>query len=160
MSSAAPRPSATVVLLRDGDCGLEAYLVQRHGRAAFGHAWAFPGGVVDACDARVHDACRGADPVTANRLLDAPNALNYYSAAIRELFEESGVLLADIDEVHRARENGAAHLQAKCKARVREVVFDDDGKPVERSKTQIDEAFETADGWITIGASSESTSAR
>ena len=93
MNNEAPRPSATVVLLRDGDGALEAYLVQRHGRAAFGHAWAFPGGVVDACDARVHDACRGADPVTANQLLDAPNALNYYSAAIRELFEETGVLL-------------------------------------------------------------------
>ncbi len=43
-----------------------------------------------------------------------------------------GMMFADIDEVHRACEVGAAHLQAKCKARVREVVFDDDGKPVER----------------------------
>jgi len=43
-----------------------------------------------------------------------------------------GMMFADIDEVHRAREIGAAHLQAKCKARVREVVFDDDGNPVER----------------------------
>ena len=38
----------TVVLLRDGESGLEAYLVKRHGRTAFGNAWAFPGGVVDA----------------------------------------------------------------------------------------------------------------
>jgi DNA-directed RNA polymerase subunit beta' len=43
-----------------------------------------------------------------------------------------GMLFADIDEVHRAHESGAAHLQAKCKARVREVVFDDEGNPVER----------------------------
>ena len=43
-----------------------------------------------------------------------------------------GMVFADIDEVHRACESGAAHLQAKCKARVREVVFDDDGKPVAR----------------------------
>ncbi len=43
-----------------------------------------------------------------------------------------GMAFADIDEVHRARETGAVHLQAKVKARVREVVFDDDGNPVER----------------------------
>jgi DNA-directed RNA polymerase subunit beta' len=43
-----------------------------------------------------------------------------------------GMMFADIDEVHRAREVGAAHLQAKCKARVREVVFDESGNPVER----------------------------
>ncbi|NNJ95765.1 MAG: DNA-directed RNA polymerase subunit beta' [Gammaproteobacteria bacterium] len=42
------------------------------------------------------------------------------------------MIFADIDEVHRARESGAAHIQAKCKARVREVVFDQDGNPVER----------------------------
>ena len=77
MSNDAPRPSATVVLMRQGADGIETYLVQRHGRAAFGNAWAFPGGVVEAFD----------------RLLDTPGALNYYSAAIRELFEETGVLL-------------------------------------------------------------------
>ncbi len=92
-----PRPSATVVLLRDGDGGLETYLVQRHSRVAFGDAWAFPGGLVDASDARVHAACRGVDPESLNRLLEAPNALNYYSAAIRELFEETGVLLGNTD---------------------------------------------------------------
>lgn len=94
MADSAARPSATVVLVRDRPGGIETYLVQRHGRMAFGNAWAFPGGVVDADDARVHAACRGIEPATANRLLGAPNALNYYSAAIRELFEETGVLLA------------------------------------------------------------------
>ncbi len=93
-SDAAPRPSATVVLLREAADGIETYLVQRHGRTAFGNAWAFPGGVVEAFDARVHDACAGAPALTLNRLLDVPNALNYYSAAIREVFEETGVLLA------------------------------------------------------------------
>ncbi len=93
MSDATARPSATVVLLRERSGALETYLVQRHGRVAFGNAWAFPGGVVDAFDARVHDACTGASADALNRLLDTPNALNYYSAAIRELFEETGVLL-------------------------------------------------------------------
>ena len=93
MSNDAPRPSATVVLMRQGADGIETYLVQRHGRAAFGNAWAFPGGVVEAFDARVHDACTGATGEIVDRLLDTPGALNYYSAAIRELFEETGVLL-------------------------------------------------------------------
>jgi 8-oxo-dGTP pyrophosphatase MutT (NUDIX family) len=94
MAESTARPSSTVVLVRDRPGGLETYLVRRHGRTAFGNAWAFPGGVVDADDARVHAACRGIDAGVANRLLEAPNGLNYYSAAIRELFEETGVLLA------------------------------------------------------------------
>lgn len=56
--------------------------------------WAFPGGVVDAHDARVIDACDGLSAAEANRLLDVRNGLKYFSAAIRELFEETGVLLA------------------------------------------------------------------
>lgn len=101
MNDSAPRPSATVVLLREGARAIETYLVQRHGRTAFGNAWAFPGGVVDAYDARVHDACAGTSAEVLNRLLDVPNALNYYSAAIRELFEETGVLLGSANATQR-----------------------------------------------------------
>lgn len=97
MSDEAPRPSATVILLRQGPESIETFLVQRHGRTAFGNAWAFPGGVVETFDARVHGACTGKSAATLNRLLDVPNALNYYSAAIRELFEETGVLLGSSD---------------------------------------------------------------
>ena len=93
MNDASPRPSSTVILLREGADGIETCLVQRHGRTAFGNTWAFPGGVVEAFDACVHDACAGASAETLNRQLDVPNALNYYSAAIREVFEETGVLL-------------------------------------------------------------------
>lgn len=88
-----PRPSATVVLLAESGAGLETFLVRRHGKAAFGGMWAFPGGVLEANDARVYRACQGLSEADANRLLDAPNGLMYYSAAIRELFEETGVLL-------------------------------------------------------------------
>jgi 8-oxo-dGTP pyrophosphatase MutT (NUDIX family) len=113
MVSDTPLPSATVVLLRDGESALEAYLVKRHGRTSFGNAWAFPGGVVNASDARVHNSCRGIDPEKLDRMLDAPNAANYYSAAIRELFEETGVLLgtaaasaAEIDAARDALNDG------------------------------------------------------
>jgi len=39
-----------------------------------------------------------------------------------------GMVFADVDEVHRAYDNGAAHLQARIKARIKEVVFNDDGE--------------------------------
>ncbi len=95
VSESLPRPSATVVLLRDTADGPETFLVRRHGKAVFGDMWAFPGGVLEGNDARVEKSCEGIDQQTADRLLEAPNALMYYSAAIRELFEETGVLLGD-----------------------------------------------------------------
>ncbi len=42
-----------------------------------------------------------------------------------------GMVFADIDEVYRAYETGAAHLQARIKARVRETAFDENGKPMQ-----------------------------
>jgi 8-oxo-dGTP pyrophosphatase MutT (NUDIX family) len=54
--TAVPHPSATVVLTRDGDDGLEVLLVQRNAALAFhGGAWVFPGGRVDAADRRPGD---------------------------------------------------------------------------------------------------------
>ncbi len=71
-------------------------MVKRHKHASFGSTFAFPGGVLEESDARVHEVCTGVSAEAANHLLDVErNALDYYSAAIRELFEESGVLLAD-----------------------------------------------------------------
>lgn len=73
-------------------------MVRRHADSSFGAAYAFPGGVVDHEDTIVHGYCRGLDEHTANtRLGIKSGALDYYSAAIRELFEESGVLLANSD---------------------------------------------------------------
>jgi 8-oxo-dGTP pyrophosphatase MutT (NUDIX family) len=73
-------------------------MVQRHADAAFGDAWAFPGGVVDEDDAAVHEYCSGISITEADSHLGVKaGGLDLYSAAIRELFEESGVLLADIE---------------------------------------------------------------
>jgi DNA-directed RNA polymerase subunit beta' len=43
-----------------------------------------------------------------------------------------GMVFADVDEVHRAYDSGVAHLQAKVKARIKEVVFNDDGELEDR----------------------------
>jgi len=92
-----PRPSSTVVLARDTGAVPEVFMVQRHERASFGAAHAFPGGVLEPGDALVHAHCAGIDEDDANRRLGVrAQGLDYYSAAIRELFEETGVLLADL----------------------------------------------------------------
>ncbi len=73
-------------------------MVRRPAKASFGDVFVFPGGVLDAEDGAVHDACAGVSEADANRLLHVDaGGLDYYSAAIRELFEEAGVLLADTD---------------------------------------------------------------
>lgn len=92
------RPSSTVVLARHATQGPELFMVRRHEKTAFGSAYAFPGGTLEDDDADVHEFCSGLTPSEANRHLGIKsNGFDLYSAAIRELFEESGVLLADID---------------------------------------------------------------
>jgi 8-oxo-dGTP pyrophosphatase MutT (NUDIX family) len=96
----APTPSATVMLVRDGAAGdLEVLLLERVLRSDFaGGAFVFPGGKVDPADGQlVRERWRGPDPVVdADTLgLDDPGeALAYRAAAVRETFEEAGVLLA------------------------------------------------------------------
>ncbi|MYA30969.1 MAG: NUDIX domain-containing protein [Gammaproteobacteria bacterium] len=90
-------PSATLMLLRQSRAGLEVLLLRRITRAAFGGAWVFPGGVLDEQDGDVqlHRRCLGLDDSRASRMLGLPrNGLDYWVAAIRETFEETGVLAA------------------------------------------------------------------
>lgn len=92
------RPAATVMLVRDGDGGLEVFMVQRTHAAAFARSqYVFPGGRVDEADHHVdfEPVVDGVDDATASsRLgLDA-GGLAWLVAAIRECFEEAGVLLA------------------------------------------------------------------
>lgn len=95
MKTADPLPSATVALARNGADGPELLLVLRHSRASFGDSYVFPGGLVEAQDHEVTGLCRGPGAAAADKLLGVDQGgLAYYSAAIRELFEEAGVLLA------------------------------------------------------------------
>ena len=89
------RPAATLILLRSGTSGLETLLLQRtHGAAFLGGAYVFPGGSLDAADAATRRVV-GLTEAQANARLGLPSgALAYYVAAVRECFEEAGVLLA------------------------------------------------------------------
>ncbi len=96
----AARPSSTVVLVRAASGEPELFMVRRHEASSFGAAFAFPGGVIDSDDAAVHEFCTGISVGEADAHLGVKaNGLDFYSAAIRELFEESGVLLADVGAV-------------------------------------------------------------
>jgi glyoxylase-like metal-dependent hydrolase (beta-lactamase superfamily II)/8-oxo-dGTP pyrophosphatase MutT (NUDIX family) len=93
-----PRPAATVVLLRAAPGGPEVLLLQRTQAAAFlGGAYVFPGGALDAADGepRVLRRVLGLDEATASaRLALEHGALAYWVAAVRECFEEAGILIA------------------------------------------------------------------
>ncbi|MBC5765472.1 MBL fold metallo-hydrolase [Ramlibacter albus] len=85
---AVPRPAATVLLLRDGAQGVEVLMTRRSPTASFAPgAYVFPGGAIDAADAQVHGHAMRRPTQDDLRLTQAV-------AAIRESFEELGVLLA------------------------------------------------------------------
>ncbi|MFZ9721025.1 MAG: NUDIX hydrolase [Ilumatobacteraceae bacterium] len=92
------RPAATVMLLRDTPTDLEVFMMQRTTSAAFASGmYVFPGGRVDDVDgaAELNDLCDGLSDAEASDLLRVPRGgLAYWVAAIRESFEEAGVLLA------------------------------------------------------------------
>lgn len=115
------RPAATVLLLRDDPGGLHVFMVRRHHAMGFaGDARVFPGGRIDESDialAARHDLC---PPVAG---LDR-HAMAFRVGALRETFEESGVLLA--------RAGGAqaliGHDRAQALAGDRQAVCEDGGR--------------------------------
>ncbi len=85
-----PLPSATILLLRDGASGLEVFMVKRHHQIDFASgALVFPGGKLDPHDndPALRNHADGADKLDDLRL-------SLVACAIREGFEESGILLA------------------------------------------------------------------
>lgn len=97
-----PRPAASLVMLRDGSGGLEVFLLKRHGLSdVLGGAYVFPGGKLDAMDRELDPLAHlDMEPEVLHRALGEPGtdvatAIGLYVAALREAFEESGVLLAE-----------------------------------------------------------------
>jgi 8-oxo-dGTP pyrophosphatase MutT (NUDIX family) len=92
-----PVPAATVAVIRDGDDGLETWMMRRVRAMAFAPGAAvFPGGRVDPGDADTLAGWSGADAdaFAARMGTDTRTARLIVMAAVRELFEETGVLLA------------------------------------------------------------------
>ena len=92
-----PRAAATLVVVRTAAAGgIEVLLSRRAERGDHNSgAWVFPGGIVEASDASAHAACDGIDDAAASRRLGVPRGgLDFYVAAMRECFEESGLLFA------------------------------------------------------------------
>ena len=94
------RAAATVIVLRDaaGGDGYEVLMLRRHARSGFAaDMWVFPGGVVDEGDGTLSgEHWTGIDPdALAPRFgLTPQQVLAHYVAAVRETFEEAGLLLA------------------------------------------------------------------
>ncbi len=109
---AKPRDAATLILLRDScrhSGGIEVLLLRRHARSAFlPGAYVFPGGVVEETDFAPEMAalCSGLSFDQAHRIIKdvspPQKSLGFFVAAIRESFEESGILLAHGNAGRRA----------------------------------------------------------
>ena len=81
-----PIPAATVVLLRDGDDGVEVLMLKKNSKITFGGMWVFPGGKIDAAD---YDGGDDVDVAARN-------------AAARETMEEAGLTVESTQFVHFA----------------------------------------------------------
>jgi 8-oxo-dGTP pyrophosphatase MutT (NUDIX family) len=89
------RFAATIMLFRDSDAGPEVLMLRRNLNSDFvGGAFVFPGGAIDPDDSD-NDLAAGLSDLDASRVLGVTNGgLSFYIGALRELFEEAGVLLA------------------------------------------------------------------
>jgi 8-oxo-dGTP pyrophosphatase MutT (NUDIX family) len=86
------------MLVRDGDDGLEVCMLRRHLDSDFvGGAFVFPGGKVDLDDRSelARTVCAGRSDSEASEILEVESGgLAFFVAALRECFEEAGILLA------------------------------------------------------------------
>ena len=93
-----PRDAATVMLVRDVAEGMQVFMLRRNlSSAPWGGLYLFPGGAVDEADrhADLEAVCRGRSDAQASEILGVDSGgLAFWVAAVRECFEEAGVLLA------------------------------------------------------------------
>jgi len=98
------RPAATVMLIDDRP-DLQIYMMERHANMVFaGGMWVFPGGSVDATDdpSEFQSISIHRSDEEASKLMGLPSGgLVYYITAIREAFEEAGILLALQQDNHQ-----------------------------------------------------------
>ena len=114
---ATPAPSATILMLRDGARGMEVFMVKRHHQIDFASgALVFPGGKAVQGD---YDAALAG--VTDGGKNWSPDMRAIGAAAIREAFEESGILLArsetDQELISPQRATALDHYRVKLDKR-------------------------------------------
>lgn len=149
------RPAATVMLVRDGDAGLEVFMLQRTHTAAFARsAYVFPGGSVDDTDHGLdfEPLCDETDAQASARLGLASGGLAWLVAAIRECFEEAGVLLARRASSDRIVAFGTDSLRAGYE-RARHAVHDGSLSLVELARRNdlrlLTDRIHFVDHWVT-----------
>jgi 8-oxo-dGTP pyrophosphatase MutT (NUDIX family) len=115
------RPASTMLLLRQKPSEMEVFMMVRHDQIDFASgALVFPGGSVDASD---HKLVRKGELFAGGGISD-PVLLGLRVAAIRETFEESGILLArpvgssELVSAPRASQVEAAHRVALCECKI------------------------------------------
>jgi len=121
---AKPRQAATVVLLRAAEPkGFEVLLTRRpEGMPFLGGMYCFPGGAVTKEDSApgMIERCRGRTAEQVRKIAGAQfsprQALGFWIAAVRELFEEVGILLAMDSSGKRVDQSNASRLAEKHRA--------------------------------------------
>ena len=94
---AVPRAAASLIVLRDAPGGMQVLMLRRADRPGDQNSGAtvFPGGLLDKSDLGHYHRCAGIDDATASaRMGLAQDGLHYWIAAVRECFEEAGLLFA------------------------------------------------------------------
>ena len=105
---AEPKPAATLLLLRDSPQGLQVLMTRRSAQASFAPgAYVFPGGGLEPGDALAQDVCQ-------RRVGQAAGWSERGVAAIRESFEELGILLAHRPDGRMADAQDIARLDRKA----------------------------------------------
>ncbi|HEY0941732.1 MAG TPA: hypothetical protein VGE08_16650 [Steroidobacter sp.] len=123
---AVPRDAASVLLLREQADDIEVLLTRRHENMAFmGGMWVFPGGTLCPADSSAEvlrlipdsarSQCHHLQDLEGNALPEA-TCMALAIAAIRETFEESGVLLATTADGHHADDQRLTRLQQRRRA--------------------------------------------
>lgn len=120
-----PRQASSVVLLKDSPSGIQTFLTYRPGESPLGSV-AFPGGTIEPADDDVTDWVGPSPAVWARSLgtTDIGLAKRHVVAAIRELFEETGILLAGPD-ASSVVENNEGHewMRARESIATQETTF-------------------------------------
>jgi 8-oxo-dGTP pyrophosphatase MutT (NUDIX family) len=119
--TAAARPASTILLLREASSSFEVFMMVRHYQIEFASgALVFPGGSVDAAD---RDIAAQPELYASTEGRGGP-PLEFWIAAVRETFEESGILLArprghgDLIAATGAAEIETAHRTALCEGQI------------------------------------------